>query len=281
MFLDYLKFTAFIDEDEINESAPNNYGLRPIDVYHRTRILGEVDIDNCTNCVVHYYPGRVFVKIEFSATKIPVHIQDAIRRFKPYSDWNLSRMDLAENLKHVTKESIHTGKSSIYVDYTRMLTNPDAHDGAFVATWNGCTIGARGNNSPSPYCRIYNCRQEREKARIAKMARHGSFEFWRLEYELGRQCLRRFNLETFGDITDAIMLHEIYQKCRSLKGTTVDHDVEFIKYDMKSNEQKSMDYTDLIRYERIEKALEKMQPEFIARVAKLIEKINGVNLLDK
>lgn len=207
MFIDYLKLSYLLPTNNA-ERKPGWHLAHQL--VTRIREAGEVKVAGETHSSVQFTPDGVRIALDWGGSVLPLDIADTLQAFRRFNDWTVSRIDLAENVDHLARDQVYTGKTQIAVDWWEL----QHADHGTARNWTGCGIGRRGGGSA--YCRIYDARKHKE-GHAAKLSRFGTFEFWRVEYELGREYFRRKSIDTFNQITDEL-LADIWANETHLKG---------------------------------------------------------------
>lgn len=218
MFVDYLTVTYDLPHDW--QKNPTEHDRTALHLYRRHR-AGERDHlqkeYGFTTFKVQEYPDKILLVVQIGGSLMPLDLDDWYRNYcGPWAAWRVSRLDLAENLPTVLPHQIYTGRSRFRQDYSELHEIGDGQEP--VKTWTGCTVGRRGTNNV--YMRVYDCLAH-VAGREAKIVRHGSCDFWRLEYEFPRAYLRRLPQELLHDFTPDV-LERLYEAARSSKGVTYD-----------------------------------------------------------
>ena len=223
MFVDYLRLTYLIPR-ELPEDEKLPPGMAHAERIYARHLAGETRIDGCHLFKAHHYPEGLRLIAEFGGSQCgdPMDLGDFFRRFKWWRDWTVGRMDLAENVEHATRAQIRSGQAREWEDRWTV----EEVDGSPVRTWTGCMIGKRG--TAGSYFRIYDARAHRA-GHAAKVARFGTYEFWRVEYELSREFFRRNGYQTLRDFSPEILemlwQNETYKKGLFINGTSEYHAV--------------------------------------------------------
>ena len=135
-------------------------------------------------------------------------------------------------------------------------------------------MGSRGQQGS--YCRIYDARKQTDKmAQAHKLARFGTTEFWRVEYELSRPCLRVMGYDTVDQMTPAV-LQDIWHQEQRKKGYPVVDTTEYLQVRRRNNQATESDLADACRASLVIAMARKMQrPNLVALVAKLQDLVVG------
>lgn len=206
MFVDYLRLSYLIPWGE--ETHPQHHVAAL--VAQRAKVCGEEKIDGSHRQVVASYPEGLRIVLDWGGSNLPIDLDDFLRRFKAYKTWTISRLDLADNLDHLTRAQVHHGQAKTVNHWNDLQTVGDQ----VIEVWTGCGIGKRG--SAGSYFRAYDARKHKE-GHAAKISRFGTYEFWRIEYELSREYFRRRGIGCFGEL-DAERLGRIWATETNKKG---------------------------------------------------------------
>ena len=228
------------------------------DIYTRIRIHGEdpKGINGATHIKIQNYPGHILIVIQHGGADLPIDLNDFCRHFKRlYKGWRLSRIDLADNITNVTREQVYYGKSANVHDYHQIL-RVQSDENEEIKVWTGGTYGKRGTQTA--YMRIYDCRRH-EAGKEAKINRHKSCDFWRLEYELGRRCLKQF-YDTIDDI-DPENLMPLFNYLLHQKGVKYGESAPYVKPERRDRDL-GQDYKMHKRYKWILQAFENLDPKW-------------------
>jgi hypothetical protein len=205
-------------------------------------------IDGAHVVKVYDEPTGRRVIMHWGGADLPLDLTDLCRRFRPYAGWTLSRLDVADNVPQLAKEQLHTGRAET-MDHRYDLTGAQP-------SWTGCGIGKRGTDSS--YCRIYDARKH-TAGHAGKLARFGTFDFWRIEYELGRRYLRSKGIDTVDQLTPtllgALWSSETHKKGAAVFGTT-----EYTNVQQRPAQEVEDELRDWNRAEMIEAMFRKMDP---------------------
>ena len=112
-------------------------------------------------------------------------------------------------------------------------------------------------------------------AQAHKLARFGTTEFWRVEYELSRPCLRVMGYDTVDQMTPAV-LQDIWHQEQRKKGYPVVDTTEYLQVRRRNNQATESDLADACRASLVIAMARKMQrPNLVALVAKLQDLVVG------
>jgi len=221
MFCDYLTVSFNIPHDCVDPQTP---GLRVAEnIYHRAKINGETEILGATLTKIVPYPKYILIVQQYGAAGIPVDNTDFCRHFgKLYEGWRITRLDLADNIEHVSQDDLYLGSTEVVNHY--WVRKPTGDPGEFTEVWNGGQYGRRG--SASVFMRVYDAR-EHTKGIPGKLARFGTSDFWRLEYEFNRRFLKNI-ADTMEELTPDMMA-QLWDNALVRKGVLYDHTAEYSK----------------------------------------------------
>ena len=208
MFVDYLRITYLIPHRLGNGPVPKGYNLAQ-NYATRAKVGGEQYIDGCTYQAFHVYPEGLRVILDFGGSVLPVELNDFIRRFKIYEGWTVSRLDLAMNLDSCSPDQVEFGQSVKHQE--RYET--EVVGGEKIKVWTGTEVGTRGK--AGSFFRVYDAKKHK-KGHAAKISRFGRYDFWRAEYELSREFLRRRGIHKVEQLTIELLMtlwaSETYKK---------------------------------------------------------------------
>jgi len=262
LFIDYLKLTYLIPHDQ---SVPKDKGwILAQEIARKAKIYGEVKIDGNTHQSFSVYPEGYRVVLDWGGSVLPIDITEFLNRFHKYNDWTISRLDIAENIETVAREDIRVGQSKSVVDWFE--TSQVA--GKVLKNWTGTGIGKRGK--AGSYFRVYDCRKHKE-GRAAKISRFGSFDFWRLEYELGREFLRRKGIDKFKDLNYQLLL-DLWASETHKKGLYLDGTSEYLNVNQRDITVVEEELSNYNRFEMISRMVAKIDQRTINAVEKELEK---------
>lgn len=258
MFVDYLRLSYLIPW----ESNTGDKGVHVARDLARRYQLGERKLDRAHRCKVYADLDGTRVVMDWGGSVIPLELTDFCKRFKAYGDWKISRLDLAENIEHLTRTQVRRGQSKVSQDYYHRtpLVGGDAR------VWTGCTVGKRGTGGS--YMRVYDARKHKE-GQAAKIARFGSCDFWRLEYELGREYFRRKGIHFFKQLNPEVLGRlwdlELYKK-----GVDYHETGEYRTfYDLREEDAVCEEIRDANRLKAISRMVRKMQTRNLRAVVSI------------
>ena len=233
MFIDYLKLSYLI-QDNYQGSRSKAYWLA---VEARTMIKVTGITNNtekrpflpygCTHVEVmeqpgtEDHPGGSLVVLHWGGSVLPTDLNDFCREFKKFKGWTISRLDLADNVNQLSKGEIRHGKTQIVHHW---YTTSTTQGGETIEIWTGSGLGKRG--SASSYFRCYDARKH-EKGIPAKLARFGRYDFWRIEYELGRKYWQRKGIKLLEEILNPDFLWKLWLQEIRKKGVFYKESIEY------------------------------------------------------
>jgi hypothetical protein len=215
MFVDYLALTYKIplpSEGRRNQAVRKGELLAK-EIAHEIRVLGCVRVRGSTHQKIADYPDGTLVKLDFGGSVLPVDLDDFARWAKRWEGWTVSRLDVADNVTHAQRSKVKIGQANV----VRWYESRSGVDGK-VAVFTGCTLGKRGGCGS--FYRLYDARKH-DEGRTAKIARFGSCDFWRSEFELPREWLRRRGINCPTQLTPAKLMDIWRNECHS-KGLQYD-----------------------------------------------------------
>jgi len=263
MFIDYLRLSYWIP----NAAKPcrgdrharqiaaeiTEYKHRPDLLWDGTTVPHRIDKAHRSAC--QHEPTGSRVIMEWGGSAIPLHLADFRDRFCDYEGWTVSRIDLADNIPNASRELIYTGQAQSSKHY---WLHKSAPNGEPIEIWNGCTIGKRGTQGS--YFRVYNAAEETDKLAVAhKIARFGTTNFWRVEYELCRECLRKMGFDTLIQL-DLPTLEAMWNQELHKKGHPVGQTTEYLNVRQRDNDLTTAQLADERRANMIKAMLRKMAP---------------------
>lgn len=198
MFVDYLKLSFWLPHG--NPSAGGPGWKLAADYWHAARVDGCNSVDSCTRQSFRVEPDGLRIVLDWGGSRCPLDLADFLRRFRRYRGWKVSRLDLAENVPHLSRGDLEVGQAKQLRDFYEV--EPSLLDGRPVKVWTGSTIGARGGDAA--FFRCYDARKHLD-GRDAKVAKFGDCDFWRVEYEFSRRAMREQRVDVFGDLTVEVL----------------------------------------------------------------------------
>lgn len=264
MFIDYLRLSYFLPLDKEEKRKTGEAVARGI--ADRIKVCGEVKVDGSHKQQVRHTRLGTWVILDWGGSTLPLDLTEFLKRFRKYAGWKISRLDLAENIEHVTKEMVRPGQAKTIQEFHENISTPS---GNMAKVWTGTSIGRRGR--AGSFFRVYDARKHVD-GHAAKISRFGHYEFWRVEYELSREYFRRKGIHTVDQLT-VELLESMWSSETYKKGVWIDGTSEYQQINLGTIEEVEEDMAHDNRVLMIERMARKLDLVRLVAVADLVDRL--------